>query len=86
MQARENPPIVVDPEIEPLDMLKVRDLMLDRIVTLADLHGVAVVRIMIQPRLWVDDDCGEVEEEEVVSKIDVDAADDPALRILGSYL
>ena len=76
MQTREKPPVVVHPDVEHLmagDMLKVRDLMLERSIALAETHDIAIVRIMIQSRVWTEDDC---EDEDVVFAIDVDADDD----------
>ena len=76
MQTREKPPVVVHPDVEHLmkgHMLKIRDLMLDRIIALADTHEITIIRIMIQPRVWTEDDC---EDEDVVFAIDVDSDDD----------
>ncbi len=76
MQTREKPPVVVQPEVEHLmkgDMLKVRDLMLDRAVALSESHGIPIVRIMIRSRVWTEDDC---EDKDVVFEIDVDTQDD----------
>ena len=76
MQTREKPPITVHPDVEHLmkgDMLQVRDFMLDRITALAEIHNVAIVRIMIQCRVWTEDD---FDDEDVVFTIDVDTDDD----------
>ena len=81
MQIREKPPVVIDPGVEHLmkgAMLEVRDLLLDRAIALAETHDIPIVRIMIRPRVWTEDDC---EDEDVVFAIDVDANDDAqALR------
>ena len=76
IQTREKPPVVVYPDVEHLmkgDMLKVRDLMVDWTIALAETHDIAIVRIMIQSRVWTEDDS---EDEDVVFTIDVDAHDD----------
>ena len=76
MQTREMPPIAVHPDVERLmndDMLQVRDFMLDRIIALAEIHSVVIARIMIQCRVWVEDD---FDGEDIVFTIDVDTDDD----------
>ena len=76
MQLREKPPVVIDPDVMHLmkgEMIEVRDLLLDRAIALAETHDIHIVRILIQSRVWTEDDC---EDEDVVFDIDVDTQDD----------